>query len=670
MATTMTKDVFLRDAARLTGAVGDCIGAFDDRARDIAEHAVVGDICPDFKGNWYHVGFDKINWTCSDSYNIENAQMSLQRFHMLAALAPGYRTTRDERYATTARRYIEAYLRDHRVDENWEPIKPDGATQFDLRVGCYENPGWLGTLSSFLSSASFDDDLFHRMIDACRMKLRYLTTHIFPDRNIRVLHGEVLITNSIRLAALPEASAWREQGVRIINDAVHRQILTDGAHMEATPGYHGGVMTMMTYLWRLSRAMPELGLKIPVEKIAAMHDYALHTTRPDGHITPMHDTRYPPPVGGRPNHTRHDREAFRKLAGLPPGDPEPCRIFPDAMQVYLRDHWGTDATYIAYDATRRRSFHWHPGRNTIQLSHGGRSLLVDTGYPFASKEFPKYGHRTAHHSTVNLNGFDQSDSIAQLRYRTAPGYDLVEGLYDGGYWPIQNFSHGTGVFGEHHRSMLWVRGRFLVVLDQVWHTSTDGNKPDVETVWQFSEGPLAVDQVKRTAVTGHGDANVLMLFPLVLPNTVITKHEGERDPMRGWVTTEWGRACSPAPMLRVTSPKFDPWNGHMATVIVPFKGATPPRVTATSEPAGSDGPGREAGLVTLQWEDGTTDRIIWTRRLAHAINAQRGVDTDASLVHMRHDAKGAFGGGLAVDGRFIVSELLGGGDQIAKLHRC
>ncbi len=174
----------------------------------------------------------------------------------------------------------------------------------------------------------------------------------------------------------------------------------------------------------------------------------------------------------------------------------------------------------------------------------------------------------------------------------------------------------------------------------------------IESCWQLSEGPAECDPATRRAVTRHTQGNLLMQFPLVLEGTRMSLHEGERDPMRGWLPIEWGRTCVPAPLLRLAAPAFDAWNGDMATVLIPFAGATPPSLAtqATGPDALQDA--RVAGRLCLEWADGTRDLVVWTRRLAHAIGRQHGLSTDAALVHLRLDASGALESGLMADGSY------------------
>lgn len=645
---------------RLVAALGDWVPAWNAGVQDYAEHAILGDVYRGQDGQWTRIDFEAVDWNATRTVNPGTIIMVLRRFAVFGPLAAGYRATGDERYAQAAARYLSAFLRDHPPVDGWTPVPGDGDTEYDNRVGV-----WLQALNVFRRSPAFTEQLVELVLRSVTVYMRYLMEHIFPDRNIRFLHGEVLLVTGLRFTGVPEAAAWLQQGREIVNDAMRRQILPDGAHMEATPHYHNCVIDMVLDAWHIARAFPEASLQVPTERVAAMFDYQLASSRPDGAEISLHDGRYMPALM-KPNTALYDgRKAFRREAGLPAQDPPCCTWFRDAMQLFRRDDWTPASSYLTFDAAPRRSYHWHPSRNSITLYAHGRALLVDPGYTFETPDWPRYGHKTAHHSTVNFNGWDQSECQAELRVASAPGYTLAAGCYGGGYWPLEKYSHGSGVFGEHHRVLLWLHGRFGVVLDHIHHTCIEGQKPTVESCWQLSEGPAVCDPAARRVVTRHEHGNLLLLFPLVLAGTQFSLHEGEREPvMRGWLPADWGRACIPAPLVRAVAPAYDPWNGDMATVLLPFADATPPQVACEATGPELLRDSRRAGCLRLRAADGTSDVVVWTQRLRHAVGHQHGLNTDASLVHLRLDAAGTVTGGLLVDGSFC--ECTGPGMTLPK----
>jgi hypothetical protein len=404
--------------------------------------------------------------------------------------------------------------------------------------------------------------------------------------------------------------------------------------------------------WQLGRAMPRLGLVMTADAVARMHDYSLGATRPSGHPNALHDGTGRR-TGSVPNGALRRRAEFRKRARLPDRLPPTSQFFPAAGQAFLRDGWGEDATYVTFDATTWGGAHCHLCRNAVQLHAYGRSLIVDPGSLTYEVSDPMmaYGKSTRAHSTLNLNGWNQSEADPVTRFVHVRGYDLVASRYEGGYWPNKYHwgfygGHGRGIFATHHRTLLWIRGRCVVVLDHLTHMHKN-EPPDLEINWQLSEGPVELDRDGAWAATRHEDANVLMLFPLRTEGMTLSVHEGGRRPLRGWLPGE-GKYV-PAPMLSVRSKKHALWQTDLATVLVPFRGPEQPEVRAEGERTD----GGRVPCLTLRWGDGTTDEVFWTGALFTAVDRAGEAATDASLVHLLRGADGEVVRGLAVDGTFV-----------------
>src|ERR1051325_5247091 len=163
ISVNMRQKQFSANAQRLIDALEDPVPPWSDSLQKQADHALQGAICEAEDGSYAQVGFENVDWTCAKTYNPERVQMYLLRFHVLVPLAAVFRESKDERYARAARRFIEAFLRDHPIHDDWRPARYDGPTQYDLRVGCCENAGWLGTLHVFLGSEAFDEPFFETM---------------------------------------------------------------------------------------------------------------------------------------------------------------------------------------------------------------------------------------------------------------------------------------------------------------------------------------------------------------------------------------------------------------------------------------------------------------------------------------------------------------------------
>ena len=606
---------------------------------------------------WTTVGRSAIDWSGQHRTHQE-WRAQLNRFFFLTPLSGAYKETGDAKYAEAARDFIADWLRANPTVADWKMQPYDDTLNLAIRV-----QQWLGSLSQFLAGEIFDDALVEQMIESVNAQLAYLMENLKPEGNWRIGQADSLMTAGLILAFDPRSARWIEAGVRILNEAVMRQVLSDGVHIERNPDYHTWMTVIFEKYWSLGKNRPELGLAVTTDVVARMHDYFLACRKPNGQLNGLHDSNGRA-VAKRAENWSQTRANFRMRAGLSDELPPTSQFFPQAGQACLRDGWGEDATYLAFDASTWGGTHCHLSRNAVQLHAHGRSVLIDPGTLTYETSDPMmaYGKSTRAHNTVTLNGWNQATTNPQrTRHLALPGYDLVESQYVGGYWPMTYHwwivdGYGKGMFGEHHRSMLWIHGRAVVVLDHVTHTATAGNKPSIESTWQFSAGKVRLLDDNAGAVSEFPDGNAMLLFPLQAPGSNVRIYEGAREPLRGWLQGESGFV--PAPQVCVAAPEVDAWATHLATVIVPFAGPVAPQVSArfvanTTRPAG-DPP----GFLELMWADGSTDRVYWTRRLELSMGVRpdrsgTNLRTDAALLHLRHDCNQRLLGGLVVDGSYV-----------------
>jgi len=641
-----SRDDMLRNCARVQQAVGHEAPFSELSAnREAADNAAAGKVGFRHLGvEWTEVGRNHIDWS-APQHRHQEWPAQLNRFFHLGPLAAAWRETRQPQFAEAARDYIADWIRAHPSRDGWTIARYDNTLNLCIRI-----IAWFTAVPALLDSPAFDDQTRGSILESARVQLDYLCEHLSSRMNWRIAQADSLLTNGLRLEGLQGADRWRRLGVHVLNDAFYRQVLPDGAHEERNPSYHEWMTRVFEKYWRMRRAMPELGLVMATGPIARMHDYALGATRPNGAFNAMHDCSGRR-TGTEPNSAMEARAAFRREAGLPEMLPPTSQFFPLAGQAFLRDGWGPDATYLTFDATTWGGAHCHLSRNTVQVHAGGRSLVVDPGtltYE-ASDPMGPYSKSTRAHSTINLNGWSQSEADPATRFESVPGYDLVASRYEGGYWPADYTwqfkpDHGRGLFARHHRTLLWIRGRCIAVLDQVWHDYA-AEAPFLESNWQLSEGKVEVEAEAGRARTCYGDSNVLMLFPLRPAGSTLEVHEGEEKPVRAWLPGE-GRYVAAPQICVLVKPAPAGWT-DLATILIPFAGERAPEVAAGADSR------KGVNRILLRWGDGSSDELLWTGFLARAVDSASGIETDASLVHLTKDGGGRLLQGLVVDGTFI-----------------
>lgn len=649
----------------LVRAWGDPVPAFDAEKRAVADQVLEGIV--NFYDQPVVVGRRDVDWS-GGHHNHQEWRAQLNRFYWLAAITSAYRETGDERYAQATHDLLSDWMRAHPSQPNWNKADYDNVLNLCIRMGNSAWLGWIGLLPVFMRSPLFNDEFVDQLVMSCRTQLNFLDENMSGTINWRIANADCLLSSGIRLSFLPEAQRWRERGLRILNDAWHRQVLPDGTHHERNPSYHTWMTRVMLNYWRLGQQMPELVLVMEPKRLGRMFDYALGCTAPNGSLNSMHDC-HGERTGSHDSGIKAMRLKFLQEAGLiEPGaagdDPDAAlpptsQYFPDAGQVFLRDGWNEDATYLAFDATQWGGGHCHLSRNSVMLHANGRALLVDPGsltYE-ASDPFAAHGKSTRAHNTLSINGWNQGEcNPMQVQVMHGDNYDFVSSEYDGPYWSGRytwTFDQGRGhaAYATHHRMLLWLRGRFAIVCDSLHREPSaipEVDSPSVEANWQLCEGgKVTIEEGGARAVAQYGDSNLLMLFPLRWPDLQVSLHEGDENPLRGWLPQTMKMV--PAPQIVVGKEVWSERFLELATVLLPYTTAEPPRVECTAHKTD----GQKPAYLNLRWPDGSSDEFWWTHRGIIMLERIGEIETDGGLLHVRKSAEGAIVHGCAVGATYM-----------------
>jgi len=605
-------------------------------SRPEADAAVEGRLWFRFNGHQeVETGRRGIDWSAGHIRHQE-WRAQLHRFFFLVPLANAFRETGDRRYAEAARDYLEDWLRANPVENGvWTP-RIGTTMEIAIRVGSVRFGGWLRAIEVFGGQAPFDAAFLDTLFENIRAQLAYLENHVTALGNWRMCEADTLLAAGLLLPWLEESARWRAFGVELINEGFLKQVLPDGAHYELTPGYHHWMTGFFFTYWELSRVKPELGLDIPTEKLAAMFDYGEATFRPDGLYNAWNDSQAIGSLKDRLFSGYHAR--FRELTGeRPPHD----GFFPWARQAALRDGEGPQAWYLTFEGAAGVGSHSHLGRNSVSLMAYGKPLVVDSGHLTYEVSDPAmaYGRSTRAHNTLNLNGWNQTLApCSEFRRLSVPGADLLLGRYEAGYWEGEygwKFADGLGRgrAALHHRTVFWMHGVGVLVVDQLvrhLHGNPEPEIPTLEQNWQFATPDLVVEREAGRVRTRQEGANLLALFPTLDAETTMRVHCGEKGPVRGWLPSDHG--LQPAAQLCLSRPlpgQYAEW----VTLLIPYPGENAPEVRCR---IGRPDPTFLTRLE-LEWGDGTADEITWVHRFYQPIG-RCGFHTDAPLVWQRTPA--------------------------------
>ncbi len=617
------RSIILDRAAALAGFAGQTIAQADAdtiaKAGQIAQGTVYF-----YSRKPVEIGLKNIDWSGGHVQHQE-WPAQLNRFPYLGPLASAYLSTKHERYATAARAYIEDWLREEDYTRARAFRSGDSGLNMSLRLGTSCHAGWCGILPVFLASSAFDDAFLDRMLASVSRQAGYLSLHLSVSGNWRISELDTLVFTALRLPFLQHAESLLDIGIAGMRNALASQFLPDGVHIERTPGYHNWMTEVAVNYSDLVRRFPEADARVDLARLERSLDYGMQSELfgVNDSIAPHRDPATPRRRGVR--------------SGEPPAEPPLDQVFPNAGQVFSRSAWAPGANYLAFDASSWGGGHSHLSRLSFAFRSGGRMLVADPGILNYEMSDPMgvYGKSTPAHTTLNIDGWNQSGADAQLvRAEFTRDIVLIHARYQGGYWKGRygwSFSrgHGEGMWGEHERILLWIRGEYLVVIDSM--TADAGRQ--IHNCWQM--GPMEKwlhDAASLRWCSANRDANLMLQLALAPAGTSIECFEGSREPLRGWVGLH-GDDSIPAPAIEFRYPSLGTGPVVTAALLVPFLGEKAPAYRVGLRPAsGGSEQHLEIGLP-----GGATDHIAWTRSLALPLEDARPSSTDARLVWKRSD---------------------------------
>lgn len=497
----------------------------------------------------------------------------LNRHDFFRSLLRAWRETGDDRY----RRGINALLLD------WLDHMPPPR-------GRSRNPAWRSLEAARRSTLPWLEVFFARAaapaldpVPRLRMLLAVLDHgHVLRHRHART--GNHLFTEVVALAVLgaawPElraAEGWREYALKRAVGALFRQTYPDGAHTELSNHYHRVVvMEAERLLAVLSRYGKEEERRRVEERVRAMWDYFAGLTLPDG-TGPINNDgdREPNARYLREAALRHDSPEWRYVAsrgaqGVEPAGP-PSRFYPWAGQALMRDGWGPGAQWARFDMGPHGTAHQHADQLSLEVSLGGRHLLVDPGrYTYRPGPAREYMKGETGHNVVRIDGRGaieppwRARAVSRALALSTARLDFFAHVARFPADPVRGRSGARWT-----RGVMYLRGRFWLVLD---HLEVSGPS-DVAVSWLFHPDCRVAlhDGVAYTCDPGVPN---LALRPSGAVAWRIESFHGARDPQwRGWYSDRYN-IITPCTQLEfraeVRAPALAAW------LLYPLPAGAPP----------------------------------------------------------------------------------------------
>jgi uncharacterized heparinase superfamily protein len=252
------------------------------------------------------------------------------------------------------------------------------------------------------------------------------------------------------------AERWRARGLRILEQELPRQILSDGAHVERSPMYHSIVLEDVLDLCNLRRAfdLPLPNLSNFASRMLGWLERMIH---PDGKISFFNDAAFGVAL---------DPSALQAYAGRL-GIPATAIVLGESGYLRLEN----DQVVVIFDAAQLgpdyQPGHGHADTLSFELSYFGRRVFINSGTstydPGPTRTFER---GTAAHNTIRVDGADQSEMWGAFRVaRRARPFDIrtdhdvfVEAAHEGYHRLRPKVTH---------RRRIQLRGDRVVIIDQL-----------------------------------------------------------------------------------------------------------------------------------------------------------------------------------------------------------
>ena len=539
----------------------------------------------------------------------------LNRHQWMLELGQAWRYTGNDWYASVYVRLLQDWMRHNPPGRgiNWS-----SALEVSLRL-----ISWCWALMLFRGAESVTPSLFAQMAawisTHANFVERYLSYYFSPNTH---LTGEALglYYAGCLFPELQGAARWRRLGKRILIEQLKKQVDEDGVYFEQSTRYQ--YYTVEIYLHFLILAERN-GDELPAEVRAALQrllDFLLALRRPDGSLPQIGDADggwLLPLLRRDPGDYRalfacaavlFQRDDYARAAGRPqpealwllgsPGwsdfpavkirrAPLPeaqLRVFPRGGYAVMRGAGAGEGHQLILDAGPiGTGGHGHADLLSLQCSAFGESFIVDpgTGCYTAEPEWRNYFRSSQAHSTLTVDGRSQAEPSGPFSWRVRPAAKLLAWKREDGNLFL-DACHGAYRHLDarflHRRRIVFVQSRYWVVVDDL----SGRGRHSVDLHYQFAPLDLAEAGQGWLRAQGSGGASlwVKALSAQALESRISC---GDREPLRGWVSADYGRR-EPAPSLSWTGEAHFPL--RIVTLLQPLReGEAPPCVAAELEGA-------------------------------------------------------------------------------------
>ncbi|MEI6948619.1 heparin-sulfate lyase HepC [Paraflavisolibacter sp. H34] len=550
---------------------GKPIGAAD---RQKADSALVHKFQPHKGYGFFDYGRD-IDWQLWPVKDNE-VRWQLHRVKWWQSLGLAYRSSGDEKYAREWVFQFGDWVKKNPLGLSadndsfaWRPLEISDRIQ-----------SLSGTFQLFLGSPQFSGAFLLQFLNSYHQQADYLNGHFAQKGNHRLFEAQRVLLAGAFFPEFQNAARWRKHGIEVLNTEIKKQVYPDGVQFELSPAYQVASIEIFLKAYQAAQmagAEKEFprSYRATVEK---MVEATLNMSFPDYQV-PMFGDAWQVEQPVRLRQFRSWAEAFPHNSALKyfategrQGTPPPylSKGLTTAGFYTFRNGWDPKATVLVLKASPPGAFHAQPDNGTFELWVKGRNFTPDAGVYVYSGDAEVMKLREAYrqtrvHNTLTLDNRNMAITNARLEHwDPTPGREVL--TYTNPSYP--------GL--DHRRSLLFIDQKYFLLIDEARGAATGR----VGVHFHLKEDSRAVfDTAGRSVHTNYPDGNNLLVQSL---NGDPLSLAAETSKVSYSYRKELER-----PALVFEKPKADSRPQVFLTLLYPYEGAHPPRVSV-QENEGND----------------------------------------------------------------------------------
>ena len=265
-------------------------------------------------------------------------------------------------------------------------------------------------------------DLKRNWLNSLAIQVRYLSQNL----EYHIL-GNHLFSNAKALifAGLyfqgPEAEKWYKTGIKIFNEELQEQVLSDGGNFELSPMYHAIFLEDLLDIVNIHQSFKKQSPHDIINKITHMFDWLRVMSHPDGEVSFFNDSA----IGIAPNLIELEKYAERLAIPLSKKIDELTHLCNSGYIRVQKDNL-VALLDVAHVGPSYIPGHAHADTLSFELSLFGQRVMVNSGtscYGVGVERLRQRG--TPAHNSVVINGENSSEVWSGFRVaRRAKPFDL------------------------------------------------------------------------------------------------------------------------------------------------------------------------------------------------------------------------------------------------------